>query len=117
MNKRPASLRIGLPEGRQGRNTSLFTHKRPFVPLDAESQEVLCLAGLGQASPLSGDEMRERDKSETREGQELAWHFCRVGGSKGPPGMGGFPSEQDQQPHGGRRQAAPVHSIGLQLED
>lgn len=32
-------------------------------------------------------------------------------------GMKGTPSEQDHQSHGGRRQAAPVHSIGLQPDD
>lgn len=31
--------------------------------------------------------------------------------------MKGIPSEQDHQPHGGRGQAAPVYSVGLQPDD
>lgn len=69
---------------------SLFTHKRPFVSLDAESQVMLCLAGLEQASSCQVMSRKKRDERKIRERQGLASHSCRVGGSKGPAGHGRY---------------------------
>lgn len=50
--------------------------------LGAESQEMLCLAGIEHVSSLSGDVTGKKDRSEIREGRGLDLHSCRVGGSE-----------------------------------
>lgn len=61
--------------------------------LGAESQVMLCLAGIEHVNSLSGDVTGKKDRSEIREGCGLDLHSCRVGGSELLRGKEGLPTE------------------------